>query len=169
MPFPSPNLLPGDDVDTFRPTVQEIGALLHDRTTIDGGSEAGTFLDADDEGGPTDPTAAQVERLITVALNQIAIQVPDDLTDKQNDYARTLVAYQAAILVENSHFSDQVQNGDSLAAMYQQFLDAGLLTLASSVDGNVPGGPSAFSIGTPTDHADSMFDRVGRRSHWGGW
>lgn len=134
----------------IRPSVRELGALLHSRTTTDGGAEAGTF---DDD---TDPTGQQVDDLIDVALDQIAIQLPDALSDKQTGFARRMVAYLAAILVENSHFTDQVQSGDSLAAMYQGFLDAGMLTLADSVDGELPGGPTAFSITTETDTQDAF-------------
>jgi hypothetical protein len=93
-------------------------------------------------------------------MQQIAIQLPDELSDKQTAYARTMVAYLAAILVENSHFSDQVQAGDSLAPMYQNFLDTGMATLTGSIDGNVPGGPSAFAITTSTITDTS--ERTGR-------
>jgi hypothetical protein len=92
-------------------------------------------------------------------MQQIAIQLPDELSDKQTDYARTMVAYLAAILVENSHFSDQVQAGDSLAPMYQNFLDTGMATLTGSIGGDLPGGPSAFAITTSTI---DTFERTGR-------
>lgn len=141
----------------IRPSVREIGALLHSRTTIDGGAEAGTFNDE------TDPTGQQVDDLIDVALDQIAIQLPDALTDKQVAFARRMVGYQAAILVENAHFPEQVESGNSLASMYQEFLDAGLLTLTGSIDGDIPGGPSAFSITTQTDTQYTL-ERCGRVS-----
>lgn len=144
----------------IRPTVRDIGLLLHARTTTDGGAEAGTFND------DTDPTGEQVDSLIDVALDQIAIQLPDTLTDKQVAFARRLVSLMAAILVENSHFSDQVQSGDSLAATYQAWLDSGLLKLSESVDGELLGGPSAFSITTETDTQDAvaLLDQAGRCS-----
>lgn len=143
----------------IRPSVADIGKLLHARTTVDGGSEAGTFND------DTDPTGDTVNGLIDVAVDQIAISLPDTLTAKQVAVARRMVGYLAAILVENAHFSDQVTSGDSLAAMYQGFLDAGMLTLTDSLEGDLPGGAHAFAITTPTDYQDTL-EASGRAPWW---
>lgn len=147
----------------IRPSVGDIGTLLHAYTTTEGSGEAGTFND------DTDPTGTQVERFIDIAVGQVAIQLPDDLTAKQTVQARAMVAYLTAILVLNSHFSDQVESGDTLASMYQDFYDKGMIVLTGSLEGDLPGGPSAFAITTPTDFAAALdaSGRTGCRHRWG--
>lgn len=141
-----------------RPNVKDIAKLLPQRATLDGGARAFTFDER------TEPTGEEVDGLIDVALQQVLLAVPniDILNREQVDQVRGVTGYLAAVLVENAHFSDQVEAGDSLVTMYQGFFDAGMASLTGSVDGDLPGGPSAFSITTGT--CNDMFERTGRVS-----
>lgn len=139
----------------IRPTLADIGALLHSRTTIDGGGEAGTFNTL------TDPTGDQVQRLIDVATSHVAIQVPRTLNAEQAAYARVMVSYLAAILVEKSHFSEQVESGDSLAGLYTDLLDTGMTSLIGMVNNDNVTAPRVYGTPIGTVIAGTFSDTAG--------
>lgn len=140
-----------------RPSVKDIAKLLPQRATLDGGARAYTF------NNETDPTGEDVDGLIDIALDQTLLEIPDLplLAREQVAQTRAAVGYMAAILVENAHFSEQVNAGESLAGTYQTFYDNAILKLAGAVDGDLPGGPSAFAVTTGTDYVDTL-DTAGR-------
>lgn len=95
----------------YRPTVDQIGALLRARTKV-GMTEPGTFTDE------TRPTGDQVELLIDQAVADVAMRVGVTIPDELNNSGRHVVALRAAQLVELSFFPEQ-QEGAGGVSPYQ--------------------------------------------------
>lgn len=101
----------------FRPTVDDMGAIMRARTAS-GGEELGTFTTE------TQPTAAEVETAIDRASGLVSPRlgsVRDDLIE----LARSIVALRAAMLVETSYFPEEAAPDQSAYAAYrEQYHDA---------------------------------------------
>lgn len=125
----------------YRPSVADVGALLHDRTRDGDMHELGTFTDE------TRPTAEQVERIIDTAIGLIAPRLPATLQAHLTGPARHAVALQAAILIEGSYFSRDVADGNSPVEVYQDALTAALTGLITAEETNQPA-PGQTGIGS---------------------
>jgi hypothetical protein len=101
----------------WRPTVDEVAALLRARTKDASGNEVGTFTDK------TRPTDAEVEMLITNGCAKIASLVGWDVPADAQPEATHLAAIVAACEVETSYYPEQVRTDRSayqqLWAMFQ--------------------------------------------------
>lgn len=101
----------------YLPVVSDIGALLRARTKNQYGDELGTFTD------DTRPTDEQVIRLIKLAEGDVAVQLPDDLPEEYYQELHALISLKAAMLVELTHFPEQVRTGRSAYAEYERMFD----------------------------------------------
>lgn len=99
-------------VEDITPTVDDVGALLHARTLANG-AEVGTFT------VDTRPTAAQVERLIALAVSDLAGRIGAGVPAAYAGDAKELAALQAATLVEASFFPAQLDTDRSAYRQYQ--------------------------------------------------
>lgn len=130
MPLPATALLPGPtlypsasptaDEQSWRPTIEQVAALLHSRTNVMG-AEIGTFNDQ------TRPTGAQVEQLISIAVGDLSSRVGATIHEPWLDEAQRVAALQAAALVEASFFPAQLDDDRSAyrqyTAMYLSAID----------------------------------------------
>jgi hypothetical protein len=155
MPLPSETLLPsatllpndGSEPDqALVPTLADIGALLHARTTIEGGSEAGTFND------DTHPTGAQVQAMIDLATPAMLVQLPEDTPVGLYGTVRLVVALQVAVMLERSYFPEQVAQGSSPVEGFEAQLATTMAALLSAAADNQVGGTRVYGvpITTPT-------------------
>lgn len=113
------------------PSVADVAALLLARTRADDeqiGEELGTFNTR------TRPTAIQVAQLIAIAVSQLRTRVATPIPTRFAAQARSLVALNAAALVEGSLTPEQsgVDNW-STAPQYQAMYLAGLQDLIAAI------------------------------------
>src|SRR5215471_18531552 len=88
----------------WRPTVDDVAALIRARTKDASGNELGTFTPA------TRPTDAEVEELITNGMAKVAALVGWDLPADTYEEARHLASIVAACEVELSYWPEQVRS-----------------------------------------------------------
>ncbi len=133
----------------WRPTVDDIAALLRARTKDASGNEIGTFTDQ------TRPTDAEVEQLITNGCAKVAAlatwYVPSDAAPE----ASHLAALVAACEVELSYFPEQVRTDRSayqyLWAMFQDDRAAYVDMVAALVPpGTIAGTSGTFNVASGT-------------------
>lgn len=130
----------------IRPTVLEVANLMPDRTTLDGGGEAGTFTSA------TEPTATQVDALIDLVLDSVDPQVIADADAETQRRARAIIALNAAILVETSYFGNQSDANESRITVWERLIGrySGTLTTGSAAAGGTAG-PVHLKVGSVID------------------
>ena len=150
--LPSATLLPSDGSapnPTLIPTLADIGALLHARTTIPGGSEAGTFNDQ------THPTGTQVQTLIDLAAPAVLVQLPATVPVGLYGTVRLAVALTVAGMLERSYFPEQVAQGASPAEGFDEQVASTMAALLSAAQGNQAGGARVYSVPIGTVTASS--------------
>jgi hypothetical protein len=105
----------------WRPTVDDVAALLRARTKNGSGNEVGTFDNT------TRPTDIEVERLITNGVAKVASVVGYTLPDDCWEEAAHLACLVAACQIELSYWPEQVRTERSPYSMlWQQYqLDIG--------------------------------------------
>jgi hypothetical protein len=102
----------------WRPTVDDVAALLRARTKDASGAEVGTFTEA------TRPTDVEVEQLITNGCAKVASLVGWTIPDDGAPEAMHLAALVAACEVELSYFPEQVRTDRSAyTQLWQMFQD----------------------------------------------
>ena len=124
----------------IRPGVDEIANLMPDRTTLAGGGEAGTFT------ASTRPTATQVDALIDLVLDTVEPLVPPDAAGEVLRSARSVVALNAAILIETGHFGEQTDVDDTRVGVWERLLERHLTILAQAAQDDLPGGVRAYGV-----------------------
>lgn len=105
----------------FRPTLNDVGALLRARTKTTAARE-GAYAQGEEIGTfntDTRPSGTQVEALISQAVKAVAGRV-GDVPVVHEGTAQHLAAVYAAMLVESSYFPEQIENGQS---PYERFRD----------------------------------------------
>jgi len=126
----------------WRPSVDDVAALLRARTKDASGNEIGTFTDQ------TRPTDAEVEMLITNGCAKIASLVGWDVPADAQAEALHLAAIVAACEVELSYWPEQVRADRSpyaqLWALFQDDRDA-FMQYVSALS---PAGSVGTRIGT---------------------
>lgn len=138
-----------------RPSVQEVANLMLDRTTLDGGAQAGTF------NTETSPTAEEVEGIIDMVLDAVDPKVPSDASPEVERAARHIITLRTAQLVETSNWSDQIEPNQGRLDLWASLLEIHEQTLTDAViDETETPDPSAYSITTRT--CTDTFERTGR-------
>lgn len=127
---PTQNSAGGDAV----PTIEEVAALLHARTTQRGGGEVGTFT------ATTRPTADQVDGLILQAAAVVMSstgRLPslDECPDAPTltGAVRTLIAMRAALFIEPSLWPEQTTAGVGPYTALREQYEAELPRVADAV------------------------------------
>lgn len=111
----------------YRPTVDQVAAMLRARTTVGMSGEVGTFTDE------TRPTAAQVEALIDSASGEVSALVGETIPQVMWPAVRTLVARRAAMHVETSYFPEQVPTDRSPYGALRETYEAELPRIMDAV------------------------------------
>lgn len=128
----------------FMPSVADVGALLRDRTVAAGsrGEELGTFTVG------TRPTRDEVENLIARAANVTLAAFPGVIAPQVFPGLRELIALRAAIKIEESYFSEQVDADSRRVDGFR--LDATALQglLVPTAEENIPGVVTARGYGS---------------------
>jgi hypothetical protein len=121
--------------DSIRPSLDNLGALLHVRTTIPGtgGTELGTFTSV------TRPTATEAQSLIDNAVNQVLLTTGPGVASSLWSQARTVVLYLAAMLVELSFYKNEIAKDISAYPMYETQYSLSLDGLMNSITDDTPG------------------------------
>lgn len=128
---------------SIRPAVLEVANLMPDRTTIDGGTEAGTFTTG------TTPTAAQVDALIDLVLDTVEPEVLADADTEIQRRWRSIVALNAAILTETSYFSHQGEINEARVAVWERLIDRqDGITTSTGGSSSTPEGDQSLQVGT---------------------
>src|SRR5215471_7639366 len=129
----------------WRPTVDDVAALIRARTKDASGNEVGTFT------ADTRPTDAEVEQLITNGCAKVAALVGWDFPSDAYPEAQHLAAIVAACEVELSYFPEQVRTDRSAFNQLWQIWEADKDAFASYVAQITPPGTDgsiASKIGT---------------------
>ena len=101
----------GDPNPSWRPSVEDVAAIIPARTKVRGGTQVDTFQDANPSAdpplAPTNPTATRVERLIDNACRRVSSRIGGP-TICQNDKgleddAKEAAAIYTAMLIEQGY------------------------------------------------------------------
>jgi hypothetical protein len=158
----TPQVFDPDLAADWRPSVEDVAALIRARTKDDAGNEHGTFDDT------TRPTSTQVEILITNGCADVATWVGYELHDSLWNEARNLATIYTACQIEESYYPEQVaaqrSAWEQLWRRYQYGLER-LVETAGAMAG--PGTVAARegSILTPSMTVASQWWYLGS----GGW
>ena len=122
----------------WAPLVADVGAILRARTKDANDNELGTFT------ANTRPTGDQVDELIETAITDIESEV-GSVPDVLQDAARRVAALGTALLVELSHWPNEVAQGRSPYDQLKELYDARFTRLKAQIDdvnagGDVGGG-----------------------------
>lgn len=147
----------------YRPTVADVATHLNNRTQERGtGTLLGTFT------SETSPTEVKVETIITTALREVSAvlgaDIPDSLDpddpDALREMAKSIVSLDAAMIIESSFYSQQIETGRSnYGAMERRFKY--LMTSAASAIEEAGGRTTPGSEGgdmRPTGYMKPSFD-----------
>lgn len=147
----------------WRPTVEEVAAMIRARTVDDDGNEVGTFT------ADTTPSYEQVDELIDKAVEDLypifkstvpdAPVPPNVSPEAYREAVSALAAARAALLVELTHFGKEVANGNSPYKQMWEDYRQQLLQVATMLGLVVPGL-------TPTQNGQAIIDGS-HLSYWG--
>lgn len=140
-------------VSEYTPTVVSVASYLRARTKTRGGAEAGTFNPAASaEQDKTRPSAEGATEQINVALDDISGVIGSDIAVEYRPLARRAAALRAAMLIELSYFTEQVNSGRSsypqLKVLYDELWENLLTALGITTD--VGGGAVPVGAGYPS-------------------
>jgi hypothetical protein len=152
---------------SWRPALPEVAALVRARLKNEFGNELETFSAA------TRPTADQAELYIDLAVRGIASRIgtTDDLcTDELNARASGLAALKAAMLIELTHYPEQVARGASPYKEYAALFKDGVKAFLEQVAEDCGGGGGGDAVGgdgaMPSFDFSSSLPRVGTETRW---
>lgn len=126
----------------WRPTVDDVAALIRARTKDASMNEVGTFTDQ------TRPTNVEVEQLITNGCAKIASLVGWDVPSDAQAEASHLAAIVAACEVELSYFPEQVRTDRSAYTQLWQMFQDDRQAFVDYVSTLSPAGSVGTRIGT---------------------
>lgn len=112
---------------TFQASNEQVARLIMSRTRDTFGNVLGTFTDN------TLPTADEVERIIGDATLSLSKQIGDTIPDALLDDASRVVAILAAMQIELSFYSDQVNTGRSIYPQLEAMLKTEITNLQRSI------------------------------------
>jgi hypothetical protein len=107
----------------YVPSIEDVAALLHTRTSVNGTYE-GTFNE------DTYPSRAQVQAMCEIAAADLAVRLPEPLDVERHADARRVAAYDAAATVEASYFTDE---DSPVRTLYSAKYLAGVVALGGNV------------------------------------
>lgn len=136
----------------WRPSVDDVAALLRARTKDASGRELGTFT------ADTRPTDAEVERLISFAVSKIAARVGWTLPDEATYEATHLAAVVTACEVELSYWPEQVRSDRSAYPMLYQFYQDNIEAFVTFVSSMSPPGSKGAGVGTFYVGSGTVYD-----------
>ena len=119
-----------------------VATLLRARTKDQGGRELGEWTDE------TRPTLTQVDEAITLATDTVTAKVGAPSEAAAGPFA-TAVVYEAACMIEKSHFPEQVESGRSPYDQLRVEADAvieGVRGFQAGDDPSTPGVETAFAF-----------------------
>jgi hypothetical protein len=111
---------PPVDAEAIRPSTDDVATLERTRIVDPGGGDPGTFT------ADTHPTAAEVEKLIDAAIDDVMVLIPYAIDPRHYEQVRNAVTLYSAVLVESSYFREQMEEGS--VALYREMYEA---TIAS--------------------------------------
>jgi hypothetical protein len=156
---------PIQDVDqttqNYWPTVRQVAQRITSRTRMQFGDLAGTFNDQ------TTPTATQVEGVIAETITEVADTIGNVVPAQLIDDASAVAALKAAMQVELSFFSDQVNTGRSIYPQLEKQYTAALASLATSIRQAESVGGDGAVIDTSPSRRASMGGFPEPQSTWG--
>lgn len=139
-------------ISEYTPELDDVGALVRDRTVDSGGNEVGTFTPQ------TRPTDVEATKLIAQATQDAYAIFGEDIPDAADpdnpgairDAAREAVGYHAAALIELSHFGEQVARGNSPYAEYERLWNEAAARIQAAIEsqGGQPPAPVDSSTGS---------------------
>jgi hypothetical protein len=157
-------------ISDYTPSLDNVGALVRDRTFDSNGNEMGTFTP------DTRPTNTQADQIITDAVStaypMFGEDIPDapdpDNPDALRNAAKNSVAYLAAALVEISHFGEQVARGNSPYQQYMDLWESSSKVISKSIDGlgETPPGGGGGSLDVFGDFPADAGGMVGWGTIW---
>lgn len=125
------------------PTPEDIAACIHARTRDASGNEVGTFTP------DTRPTGAQVQGIALRAARYVSLKLGDPTTEWTGDLkaaATDVAALYAALLIENSYFSDGSAPDEAGVDQLGRMVREQLAALVETAKDNQPGSTRAYSI-----------------------
>lgn len=120
---------PDVDVDSVRPSQEEVAALENTRLVASGSRETVEFTDE------TNPTVTQVEQLIDQALPLVLGELPNAFPVAYYDTVKNAIALYTSMLIEGSHFRQQADEGS--AELWRTLYTTAILNLKRSIDADL--------------------------------
>jgi hypothetical protein len=133
----------------WRPTVDDVAALIRARTKDASGNELGTFTDK------TRPTDAEVEQLITNGCAKVATLVGWTIPDEAEPEATHLAALWTACEVEQSYWPEQVRSERSPFAQLLAMFEYDVGPFVDYVAALTPGGGGSVGARSGTFYTPS--------------
>jgi hypothetical protein len=132
-------LFPTIDRDQVTPTADDVAALERTRIVDQGGGDPGTFTDA------THPTVTEVEKLISIAIDDVLVLLPDSMDPANYGSIRQAVTMYAATLVESSYFREKLDEGS--VEFYRTLFESTIRALNLRNEGDVRSASLAIHSG----------------------
>lgn len=126
------------DPNPMLPVLADVADKLYARTVTRGGVYVGTF------NAETNPTKEKVERYIASATNEVLGRTGRDIDPEEVKLVgkvRETIAIYAAMLVELSHYPDQIRNGRSSYPELKELFEANMLVLTDATGLGASGSP----------------------------
>lgn len=156
------------------PSIDTVARAMRTRTKLRGASYAGTFLDADDEGGPTNPTATEATGHIEDAADEVYgnddvgpyIDVPEAARPK----VLRAIVWLACANIELSHFTEQGNAGRGSTSPYDRYLEryqSALTEAIAAIAGDNGGGqPVAGALLPRATFPRNAGGMIGNGTEW---
>jgi hypothetical protein len=111
----------------YQPLLSDVGATLRTRTKDNNGNELGTFT------ANTRPTAEQAQRMIQQATDDITAGLDTDIPETAWRYIKEAIRIRAAMMIELSFFSDQVNTNRSVYPQLKEELEYWMPMVAKAI------------------------------------
>jgi len=111
------------EAEPYMPLVSEVAAQIMSRTKDKYGVEVGTFTQ------DTRPSYNKVSDIIDQAADDVTTIIDTDIPEGAYSYVREAIAIRAAMIIERSYYSDQVDTGRSV---YEHLRDEWLRLIGTS-------------------------------------
>lgn len=113
------------EAEPYMPLVSEVASQIMSRTKDKYGTEVGTFT------ADTRPNYNKVSEIIDSAADDVTTVIDTDIPEGVFDYVREAIAIRAAMIIERSYYSDQVDTGRSV---YEHLRDEWLRLIGTAED-----------------------------------